>query len=205
MFKFFKKKYNPKKNKLGLTFKVKQSDIEVGKYTYGYENLNIMEYGNGTNLKIGKFTSIAPGVKVFLGYGGHNLDNISTYPFHALYLETFKGTRSNKSTDRNKGDVIIGNDVWLGLDTLILNGVTIGDGAVIGANSVVTRNIEPYEFVAGNPAKHIRFRFDKEVINLLMKLKWWDLAEVEIKSILLFLQNKPDAKILEELIKKFSK
>jgi len=203
MFKFLKKKFQKKKidNSLGVSFKVKQSLVTVGKYTYGFANLNIIEYGNGTNLYIGKYTSIAPGVKVFLGYGGHNFENVSTYPFHSLYTKVFDGKKNLLKDDRNKGDVYIGNDVWIGLDVLILNGVKIGDGAVIGANSVVTKNIQPYEFVAGNPAKHIRYRFEKEIVDILLKLKWWDLNENEVKEILPILQNHPRKEELLNILK----
>ena len=197
MFENIKQKYfknNFKNNQEKKTFFVKQSRVTVGEYTYGYKNLNIIEYGFGSDLYIGKFTSISPGVKIFLDYGGHNLDKVSLYPFGELYNEIFNGRLDDLNNRRNKGNVIIGNDVWIGLDVLILNGLTIGDGAVIGANSVVTKNVKPYEFVSGNPAKHIRFRFEKEIIDLLMQIKWWDLEEKTINKILPILQTKPDKK-----------
>ena len=204
MLKFLRKQFQKKKidNSSGVSFKVKQSLVNVGKYSYGFENLNIIEYGNGTNLYIGKYTSIAQGVKIFLGYGGHNLENVSTYPFHSLYTKVFDGKKNLHKDDRNKGDVYIGNDVWIGLDVLILNGVKICDGAIIGANSVVTKDVQPYEFVGGNPARHIRFRFDKEIIDILLKLKWWDLEEKEVKEILPILQNHPDKNDLLNILKK---
>ena len=203
MFKFLRKKL-PEINTKGLTFTVKQSKIIVGKYTYGHQSLNIIEYGNGKNLYIGKFTSIAPGVKVFLDYGDHNSSLTTSYPFQVLYNNIFNGKKYSIVNNQNKGDVNIGNDVWIGMDTLILNGIKIGDGALIGANSVVTKNVKPYEFVAGNPAAHIKYRFDKEIIELLQELKWWDLEEKKIKEIMPMLLSQPEKEILKKLIEQNS-
>ena len=200
MFKFLKKKL-PDTNSLGLKYNVKKSKISIGQYTYGYKNLNIIEYGNGTNLYIGKFTSIGPGVKIFLDYGGHNTSLTSNYPFQHLYNNIFNGHKYFITNGNNKGDVNIGSDVWIGMDVLILNGVTINDGAIIGANSVVTKDVKPYEFVAGNPAAHKRYRFDKEIIELLLKIKWWDLDDQKIREIMPILTSQPSKKKLEELVK----
>lgn len=123
-------------------------------------------FDSKADLKIGKFCSISDNVTIFLG-GEHEVNTISSYPF------TLKNHYS-------KGDVIIGNDVWIGEYTTILSGVTIGDGAVIGANSLVTKDVEPYAIVGGSPAKFIKYRFDKEIIVKLLKLKWWDLEINEI-------------------------
>ena len=200
MFKFFRKKL-PDTNPSGLLYNVKKSKISVGKYTYGYKTLNIIEYGNGTDLYIGKFTSIGPGVKVFLDYGGHNISLTSSYPFQKLYNNIFNGKAHSNLNGKNKGDVNIGSDVWIGMDALILNGVTINDGAVIAANSVVTKDVQPYEFVAGNPAVHKKYRFDKEIIELLLRLKWWELYDEKIKEIMPTLLAEPSKEILTELIK----
>jgi len=199
MFKFLRKKL-PDTNIGGLSYTVKNSKISVGKYTYGYKDLNIIEYGNGKDLYIGKFTSIAPGVKVFLDYGNHNTALTSSYPFHNLYNNIFDGKKNSISTNQNKGDVIIGNDVWIGMDVLILNGIKINDGAIIGANSVVTKDVKPYEFVAGNPATHIKYRFDEEIIELLQKLKWWDLEEKKIRELMPILLSKPGKEALIKII-----
>ena len=98
-----------------------------------------------------------------------------------------------------RGDVRIGNDVWVGDTVTILSGVEIGDGAVVGASSVVTRNVDPYEVVAGNPAKHIRFRFPREVVELLTKLKWWNLTPTQISQISTNLQSVPTKENLLEI------
>jgi len=200
MIKFFKKKL-PDTNPTGTSYQVRNSKVSVGKYSYGHKTLNIIEYGNGTDLYIGKFCSIAPGVKVFLDYGGHNTSLMTSYPFQHLYNQIFEGNKYINTNGKNKGNVRIGNDVWIGMDTLILNGVTINDGAIIGANSVVTKDVKPYEFKAGNPATHIKNRFDNETIELLQKLKWWDLEDKIIKDIMPDLLTKPSTSILKELIK----
>lgn len=132
-----------------------------------HSNWGIGSYGNPTilfeeksKLTVGKFCSIASDVTIFLG-GEHETKTISSFPF----------TQKNHYS---KGDVTIGNDVWIGRSATILSGVTIGDGAVIGTNSIVTKDVEPYSIVAGNPAKIIKYRFDEETIKRLLKVKWWD-------------------------------
>ena len=132
----------------------------IGKYTYG--NPMIL-YGEGADLKIGNYCSIAKGVIIYLG-GNHNVDWITTYPFPEIFVENVASS---------KGDVIIGNDVWIGRNATILSGVKIGDGAIVGANSVVTKDVSPYSVVAGNPAKHLKYRFTEEVITELLRIKWW--------------------------------
>lgn len=117
-------------------------------------------FDSKARLKIGNFCSISEDVTIFLG-GEHEINTISSYPF----------TLKNHYT---KGNVKIGNDVWIGQSTIILSGVTIGDGAIIGANSLVTKDVEPYSVVGGNPAKFIKYRFDEETIERLLELKWWN-------------------------------
>jgi virginiamycin A acetyltransferase len=148
------------------------SSYSVGKFSYGV-NLPLV-FSNATgdksgSLKIGKFCSIGSGVTILLG-GEHRPDWVTTYPFSVLFkkFDDFHGASTTK------GDVVIGNDVWIGMNVLILSSVTVGDGAVIGACSVVTRDVEPYAIVAGNPARLIRKRFDQAVINKLLEIKWWD-------------------------------
>jgi len=126
---------------------------------------------------IGKFCSIAAGLHI--SNGEHciikNPNTVSSYPFDVLhglsYPPGFKGY-----------PITIGNDVWIGVDVYIKHSVTIGDGAVIGAKSVITKNVAPYEVVGGNPAKHIRFRFSPEQIEILLKIKWWDWKFEKIKE-----------------------
>jgi acetyltransferase-like isoleucine patch superfamily enzyme len=154
------------------------SYFEIGDYTYG--NPTVYYRGEGAKLKIGKFCSIAPEVVIFLG-GNHRLDWVTTYPFTALKDEWPEAVyiSGHPST---KGDIIIGNDVWIGYAATILSGVKIGDGAVIGTRSVVTRNVAPYALVAGNPAREKKKRFDDDTIEKLLKMKWWDWPIDQIKE-----------------------
>ena len=117
-------------------------------------------------------------VKIFLG-GNHRTDWVSTYPF-SEFDNIFENASSFKGHPATKGDIIIGNDVWIGFGVTILSGVTIGDGAVIAANSSVARNVNPYEIVAGNPARHIKKRFDEATIEALLQINWWNWDEKKI-------------------------
>lgn len=146
----------------------------IGDWTYGKPI--IYRWNDETKLNIGKFCSIADGVKIILG-GEHRTDWVSTYPFS----EFFKNVSNVKGHPATKGDVIIGNDVWIGSQALILSGVTIGDGAIIGAGSVVCKDVASYSIAAGNPARQIRLRFDESKISALLKIAWWNwpLAKIE--------------------------
>lgn len=155
---------------------------EVGSYTYGHDEIKIVHGNEGKTLRIGKFCSIAEGVTVFLG-ANHRVDWFTTFPFGHIRPEEFPKVKKEHGHPATKGDVIIGNDVWLGTNAFIMSGVNIGDGAVVGACSVVTKDVPPYTIVAGNPAKQIRKRFSDEVINKLLELKWWDKSENEINEI----------------------
>jgi len=154
----------------------KQYRNNIGEHTYGA--LNIIDFGEGTTVRIGKYCSIAEGVTILLG-GNHRLDWITTYPFPAL-LDRWPEATGIIGHPQSKGDVAIGNDVWIGRDALILSGVTIRDGAVIAARSVVTKNVPPYAVVGGNPAKIIKVRFTEENISKLLELRWWDWPEEKI-------------------------
>ena len=133
-------------------------------------------------LIIGKFCQIATGVEFMMNDANHQMSAVSTFPFY-----TFEGwnMKAPMLTDMPyKGDTVIGNDVWLGQNALILPGVHIGDGAIIGANSVVGSNVESYSIVAGNPAREIRKRFDDELIEILENFKWWDKDIETINSLI---------------------
>jgi acetyltransferase-like isoleucine patch superfamily enzyme len=154
----------------------------VGKGTYGHESINFIKSPeNIYDLFIGNYCSIGEGLTVYMG-GDHNLNFITTFPFgkRCKHLNSVNG----ENTTIFKGDVTIGNDVWIGMNTTIMSGVTIGDGSVIAANSHVIKNVEPYTIVGGNPAKFIRYRFDKEIIEKLLKLEWWYLDDSVLNSIL---------------------
>jgi acetyltransferase-like isoleucine patch superfamily enzyme len=180
--------------------KVGNSTISVGRYTYGADQISVIQWGEGASLQIGSFCSIAAAVRVFLG-GNHRMDWISTYPFGHAHPKVFgKAVPGHPVT---KGHVVIGNDVWVGQSATIMSGITIGDGAVIAANAHVIQNVAPYELVGGNPAKHIRFRFPKEIRDLLLRLQWWDLELDAIRSIIGTLTASPTVDGLNALIRRF--
>lgn len=135
---------------------------------------------NHDQLAIGKFCSIACGAKFLFNSANHSLASLSTYPFLIFFEEWGLDIKDVAAAWDNKGDIIIGNDVWIGYEAVILAGVTIGDGAIIGARSVVTKDIPPYTIVGGVPAKTIRKRFSDEIILSLLKLKWWDWPQEKI-------------------------
>jgi len=143
----------------------------------------VLSWGEGAKLKIGNFCSIAHGVIVFLG-GEHRSDWVTTYAFSVTWPEVAGHITGHPKT---KGNVVIGNDVWIGLNACILSGVTIGDGAVIGAQAVVAKNVPPYAIVAGNPARVIRYRFDEQVIAKLLAIAWWNWPDAEIAQAMPFL------------------
>lgn len=159
---------------------INNDNIIVGDYTYyddpdGLENFaanNILYHFDfvGDKLIIGKFCQIATGVKFIMNGANHGLQGFTTYPFR-IFGHEFADL---PLLSENKGDTIIGNDVWIGNDVTFMPGVTVGDGAIIAAKSVVTKDIAPYTIVGGNPAKLIRQRFSDEVIAKLLELQWWN-------------------------------
>ena len=163
---------------------IKDTQIEVGDYTiYNdfvanpllFEKNNVLYHYPilREKLIIGKFCSIACGTKFLFNCANHSLKSLSTYTF-PLFYEEWELEKSNITTAwDNKGDIIIGNDVWIGYDAVIMAGVTIGDGAIIGTRAVVTKDVEPYSVVGGIPAKEIRKRFSPDIITRLQKLQWW--------------------------------
>jgi acetyltransferase-like isoleucine patch superfamily enzyme len=176
MFNFKKIKSRLKKDEASIFTNQDRNfaKFAIGDWTYGKPI--IYDWGKETKLTIGKFCSLADGVKILLG-GEHRMDWVSTYPFVLL----FEGAREARGHPSTKGDIVIGNDVWIGSHAIILSGVTIGDGAVIGAGSVVCKDVAPYSIVAGNPARQIRSRFDEVTNQSLLKMAWWNwpIAKIE--------------------------
>lgn len=139
---------------------------DIGRLSYGCPK--VVKFPSGGRLVVGSFCSIADEVTILLG-GEHDYRRVSTFPFNALWEND-----ELPAHEQTRGDVIIGNDVWIGYGCLILSGSQIGDGAVIGANSVVSGTVEPFAVVAGNPAELLRYRFDPDVVESLLDLRWWD-------------------------------
>jgi acetyltransferase-like isoleucine patch superfamily enzyme len=162
------------RNSARLQRKYPQYQFGVG--TYG--NLSVSDWGEGTTLRVGSYCSIAEGVQVFLG-GHHRIDWLSCFPFPEFIDEV----ADIHDFGGSNGDVSIGSDVWLCSGAVILSGVSIGHGAVVAAGAVVTKDVEPYSVVAGNPARHIRWRFDEPTRALLLDSQWWNWPEAEVRRV----------------------
>ena len=180
-------------------FNVGNSKISVGRFSYGFENITVKQWGGGASLEIGSFCSIASAT-IYLG-GNHRVDWITTYPFGHIYADELGGT-AIKGHPSTNGDVIIKNDVWLGQNTTIMSGVTIGDGAAIAANSHVVKDVGAYSIVGGNPAREIKIRFTPEIRDLLLELRWWELPLDFIKAITSELSHSPDIEALQRLLER---
>ena len=181
---------------------IKNPQIIVGDFTYiadsDFEShvTHLYEW-NGDRLIIGKFCQIAAGVEFVMNGANHQMNAVSTFPFFTL--EGWNAKAPQKSDMPLKGDTVIGNDVWIGQNATIMPGVHIGDGAIIGANSLVSKDVEAYTIVAGNPIRVIRKRFDDELIDLLERFKWWDKSIEEIDSLIPLLTNGDLEKVRTEL------
>jgi virginiamycin A acetyltransferase len=178
---------------------VRNPNIIVGDYTYydDFENVENFEKNvkyhfdfTGDKLIIGKFSMIASDVKFIMNGANHLTDAMSTYPF-AVFGKGWEHAMDGKMYPQ-KGNITIGNDVWIGYNATIMAGVTIGDGAIIATNSTVTKDVAPYSIIGGNPAKEIRKRFSEEVIAKLLALKWWNW---DIEKITKNVQHLTDNKI----------
>jgi acetyltransferase-like isoleucine patch superfamily enzyme len=152
--------------------------VEIGEYTT-IPNVQILTWNSSDTVKIGKFCSIASGVKI-LGGGNHRIQRVTSYPLKYVLLYNMRKRTDDCSESR--GPTVIGNDVWIGLDAIVLSGITIGDGAVVSAGAVVTKDVPPYAIVGGNPAKIIAYRFSEEQIKDLLKIKWWNMDTKKIKD-----------------------
>lgn len=178
-------------------------NIEVGEYTMyndfvndprEFEKNNVLYHYpiNGDKLIIGKFCSIACGAKFLFTSANHKMSSLSTYPFPIFYEEWGLDVKDIRNAWDNKGDIVIGNDVWIGYEAIIMAGVTIGDGAIIGTRAVVTKDVPPYTIVGGVPAKPIRKRFDDATVERLIKLRWWDWEHEKIAQSIAAIQAGKD-------------
>ena len=196
-----KNKIYPRTNDFTIVYLknvVNDPSIEIGDFTIyndfvkdprDFKKNNVLYHYpiNGDRLTIGKFCSIACGAKFLLTSGNHTLQSLSTYTF-PIFTEEWGHALNVRASWDNKGDIHIGNDVWIGYEAVILSGVTIGDGAIVGTRAVVTKDIKPYAIVGGVPAKMIRKRFSQEVIQDLLELKWWNWPVNKIKDAIPFIQ-----------------
>lgn len=172
---------------------IKNSNIQVGDYTiYNdfeddpilFEKNNVLYHYpiNNDKLRIGRFCSIACGAKFLFNSANHTLSSLSTYPFPLFFEEWGLEKKDVMRAWDNKGDIVIGNDVWIGYKAVILAGVTIGDGAIIGAHTVVTKNVPSYTIVGGVPARVIRKRFSDDIISDLLEIQWWNWSKEKIAA-----------------------
>lgn len=181
---------------------IKNPNIIVGDFTYiaelEFESQVTHHYDFiGDKLIIGKFCQIATGVEFVMNGANHQMNAVSTFPFYTL--ESWDMKAPAREDMHFKGDTIIGNDVWIGQNAVIMPGVNIGDGAIIGANSVVRKDVPPYTIVIGNPAQIQRQRFDDELIKLMLKLKWWDKSIEEINALIPILTSGDLSKVKRKI------
>lgn len=185
-------------------------NILVGDYTYyddpedpaGFEENNVLfnypEFGD--RLVIGKFCAIASGVKFIMGAANHRLSSVTTYPFAVFGGAWAENAPPHFSQLPFKGDIVVGSDVWIGRESVILPGVHIGDGAVIAAYSVVAKDVPPYTVFGGNPARLLKRRFSAALTETLLRLKWWDLEPETLAGLIPVLCS-PDLEAAEETLR----
>lgn len=179
---------------------INNPNIIVGDYTIyndfvnhptQFEKNNVLYHYpiNQDRLIIGKFCSIACGAKFLFNSANHTLKSLSNYTFPLFFEEWGLDKKNVASAWDNKGDIIIGNDVWIGYEAVIMAGVHIGDGAVIAARAVVTKDVPPYTIVGGTPARKIRMRFEEETIARLQQIQWWNWSVEKIRQSLAYIMD----------------
>jgi len=192
--KIYPRKGNNATESVYLKSVVNDPNIIVGDFTFyndfvndprDFEKNNVLYHYplcNKERLIIGKYCSIACGAKFMFTGGNHTMKSLSTYPFPVFPDEWDLDEWNVSQAWDNKGDIVIGNDVWIGYEAVIMQGVTIGDGAIIGTRALITKDVPPYTIVGGNPAKVIRKRFDEDTINLLIQLQWWNWSPEKVQK-----------------------
>ena len=184
-------------------------NISVGDYTYyddpvdptSFEKNNVLFYWPefGDRLIIGRFCAIASGVQFIMGSANHRISSVSTYPFHVFGGAWAENTPPHLEQLPFKGDTVVGNDVWIGRNSVILPGVSIGDGAIIAACSVVAKDVPPYTVYGGNPARFLKRRFDESLTELLLRFRWWELEGEALVSVLPLLCDPDLEKVRQSL------
>jgi acetyltransferase-like isoleucine patch superfamily enzyme len=174
-----------------------------GRWSYGLSNFVIHSWDSSTRLSIGSFCSVAGNVHVLLG-GEHRTDWMTTFPFGHLHNREFPlgSVHGRTGHPATRGDISIENDVWIGNDVTLLSGTTVADGVVVGARAVIKGRTEPYGIYVGNPAQLVRFRFNQEIIDLLLELRWWELDDDAINELVPALQQPPTVEQLRLLVKR---
>lgn len=181
------KKIYPRTNDLQTIYLknvITNPNISIGDFTIyndfindprDFEKNNVLYHYpiNNDKLIIGKFCSIACGAKFIMTSANHTNSSFSAYPFPIFFEEWDENLNVSDAWD-NKGDIVIGNDVWIGYDAVIMSGIHIGHGAIIGTRAVVTKDVPPYAIVGGVPAKIIKMRYDDAIIKNLLDIKWWN-------------------------------
>lgn len=187
---------------------IKDENIEIGDYTMyndfvnnpkDFQKNNVLYHYpiNRDKLKIGKFCSIACGAKFIFTSANHTIHSLSTYPFPIFFEEWELEEKDIINAWDNKGDITIGNDVWIGYEAVIMSGVTIGDGAIIGTRALVTKDVPPYTIVGGIPARPIRKRFTEKTISDLLEIKWWNWEIKKIKAHIAAIQSGDINKLID--------
>lgn len=185
-------------------------NISIGDYTYyddavdptGFEKNNVLfnypEFGD--HLIIGKFCMIAQGTKFIMGPANHRITSVTAYPFNVFGGAWTENTPPHMDQLPHKGDTVLGSDVWIGRESVIMPGVKIGDGAIVAAYSVVVEDVPAYTVYGGNPAKFIKNRFDDELKGLLLRWKWWDLPPEELVDVLPLLCDEALEKVKQAIL-----
>lgn len=168
--------FSRKKKQTQTRDKISGPTFTIGEHTYGEPT--VLQFDHSSRLTIGRFCSISDHVTIILG-GNHRIDWATTYPFPA-FPETWPEAAAIVGHPDSKGDIVIGNDVWIGFGATILSGISIGNGAVIGAQAVISSDVAPYAIMVGNPAQEVRKRFDDATISGLLHLAWWNWPEEKI-------------------------
>ena len=182
---------------------VKNPRIIIGDYTY-YDDVDGADQFEkhvthfydfiGDKLIIGKFCAIAKGIEFVMNGANHRMSCVTTYPFYVIGRDWGSAMAPMKNELPYKGDTVVGNDVWIGQNVTVMPGVNIGDGAIIGANSVVASDIPPYSIAVGNPCRVVKMRFNDELIELLLKFKWWDKSIEEVEELMPILSATPSSR-----------
>lgn len=190
----------PFKDTVYLKSIIKNPNIIVGDFTMyhdwvndpaQFEKNNVLYHYpiNNDKLIIGKYCSVACGAKFMFTSGNHAMKSLSTYAFPIFFNEWDLDWKDITKAWDNKGDIVIGNDVWIGYESVIMQGVHIGDGAIIGTRAIVTKDVPPYTIVVGVPAQPVKKRFDEKTINKLISIKWWDWSPEKVKEKLSLIMN----------------